>query len=222
MNSGGIWQSSGVARVLLFGAGMMTTNPTTSAVRSVPVTSLPPFAARPGSRLVITPIHRWDLPAVAAVLPAAPYRTHADDLDWQATGEVTELIAWRGVIPVGAGFIHWRGPRDASVKAVVPACPEIFRLEVLPEHRSLGVGAALIAALEGLALARAEARIGLGVGIANVRARSLYERLGYRPAGAPIYVDRCEKPGPDGRRITSEEPCIYMVKHLAAPIAPAV
>ena len=177
--------------------------------------SLDALFAPPASRVIIRPIHRWDLRSVAAALPAAPYRTHADDLDWQQMGAVTELVAWRGFAPVGAGFIHWRGPRDAAIAALLPDCPEIFRLEVRAEHRSHGIGAALVRALEALARSRGQARIGLGVGIANVRARRLYERLGYRPAQVPIYVDRCERPGPDGQTVISEERCIYMVKDLA-------
>src|SRR5262249_5014216 len=157
-----------------------------------------------------------DVAAVAAALPPAPYRTHADDLDWQRTGAVTELVAWQGSTPVGCGFIHWGGPRDAAIAALLPDCPEIFRLHVLEAHRSKGIGAALIWKLEALARASGRARIGLGVGIGNRRAQLLYERLGYCPADAPPYIDRWQEPGPDGRPVTFEDPCVYMTKVLGA------
>lgn len=166
----------------------------------------------------IRSIRREDLRAIAAALPAAPYRTHADDFDWQRTGAVTELIAWDASTPVGSGFIHWSGPRDASIAEAVSDCPEIFRLEVLDEHRSKGFGAALVRELEALARARGFLRVGLGVGIANPRARALYERLGYRAVESSDYVDRCERPDANGKRCTSEEPCIFMVKDLGSAV----
>src|SRR5262245_65050226 len=98
--------------------------------------SLDAFFAPPASRVIIRPIHRWDLRSVAAALPAAPYRTHAEDLHWQQMGAVTELVAWRGFAPVGAVFIHWRGPRDAAIAALLPGCPEIFCLAGLAASRS--------------------------------------------------------------------------------------
>jgi GNAT superfamily N-acetyltransferase len=169
-------------------------------------------------RRYIRSIRREDLRAIAEALPAAPYRTHAADLDWQRTGEVSELIAWDGSTPVGSGFIHWSGPRDASVAELVSGCPEIFRLEVLDKHRSKGFGAALVRELEELARARGVLRVGLGVGIANRRARALYERLGYRAVESSDYIDRCEYPDANGRRCTSEEPCVFMVKDLRSAV----
>lgn len=166
----------------------------------------------------IRSIRREDLRSITAALPAAPYRTHEDDLYWQRAGEVTELIAWDGSTPVGSGFIHWSGPRDASVAKLVSDCPEIFRLEVLDEHRSKGFGAALVRELEGLARAKGCLRVGLGVGIANSRARALYERLGYRAVESSDFVDRCEHPDANGNRCTSEEPCVFMVKDLGSAV----
>lgn len=201
-------------------ASATVARPGTSRRKSVPRTRDVSVTPRAGGRAAqrpvwcIRPISREDLPAVRAGLPAAPYRTHLDDLDWQHTGAVTELVAWQASTPVGSGFIHWPGPRDASIARRMPTCPEIFRLEVVETHRSKGVGTALIRALEALARARGFVRVGLGVGTGNRRARLLYERLGYRAVKAAAYVDRCEYPDADGRRRVSEEPCIFMTKHL--------
>ena len=168
----------------------------------------------PAARRVLRPICRRDLAAVAANLPAAPYRTHADDLESQRTGSVTELVAWDDSAPVGVGFIRWRGPRDPSVAALLPHCPEIFRLEVLTTHRSKGFGTALVHALEALARARGRTLVGLGVAVANHRARLLYERLGYRPANVRHYVDSRHCLGPDGEFYTLEDECMFMTKDL--------
>jgi len=147
-------------------------------------------------------------------LPGAPYRTHLDDLDWQRTGAVTVVIAWHDSVPVGSGLIHWPGPRDPSIATLLPMCPEIFRLEIVESHRSTGVGTALIRELDTLVRARRLPRVGLGVGIANQRARVLYERLGYRPVDGAEYIDRSEIPDSDGQRYTVEEPCIFMVRDV--------
>lgn len=93
-------------------------------------------------------------------------------------------------------------------------CPEIFRLEIVESHRSTGVGTALIRELDTLVRARRLPRVGLGVGIANQRARVLYERLGYRPVDGAEYIDRSEIPDSDGQRYTVEEPCIFMVRDV--------
>ena len=107
---------------------------------------------------LIRPISEDDLPAVAATLTPAPNRTHRDDLNWHRSGIVTHLIAWQASMPVGAGFMHWTSPRHAAIAALLPGCPEIFRLEALAPYRSRGIGTALLEALESLARERADAR----------------------------------------------------------------
>ncbi len=159
-------------------------------------------------------LHQRDLAKVSVALPAAPYRTHRDDLEWQATREVTVLVAWLGDRPVGMGLIRWAGPREHAVAECLPKCPEIFRLEVLPGYRSMGVGTALIRRFEQLALERGWPCIGLGVGLENDGARRLYRRLGYECADAPVYVDCWAYPGPGGRRLTEQERCVFLVKRL--------
>jgi GNAT superfamily N-acetyltransferase len=130
---------------------------------------------------------------------------------------VTELVAWDGPRPVGSGFIHWKGPRDATIaRLVAGGTPEIFRLEVVERYRSRGIGTALVRTLEALAQAEGWIRVGLGVGIGNRRATWLYERLGYRMVAGSDYVDRWDYPDARGWRRRVEEPCIFMVKDLGS------
>lgn len=126
-------------------------------------------------------------------------------------------MAWQGRAPVGSGFIHWDGPRDAGIARRLPQCPEIFRLEVVKEYRSRGVGAGLVRTLEELACAKGFVQLGLGVAIENVRARELYERLDYTLLDAPPYVDRADGPDATERR-TVEEWCVFMVKRLRSAV----
>jgi len=59
----------------------------------------------------------------------------------------------------------------------------IATIEVLPEFRKLGVGAELLARLEGSANAERAVAIWLHVDLENDSAIRLYERLGYRNSG---------------------------------------
>lgn len=56
---------------------------------------------------------------------------------------------------------------------------QIDEFFVLPEARSLGVGAALLAALQTQLAARGCVRLELQLGIDNIRARAFYQRQGF-------------------------------------------
>lgn len=58
---------------------------------------------------------------------------------------------------------------------------EIDELFVLPEARSQGVGARLLAAAEAALAARGCVRLQLQLGVTNSAARAFYERRGYAP-----------------------------------------
>jgi ribosomal protein S18 acetylase RimI-like enzyme len=157
-----------------------------------------------------------DLPVLERELPMATPARHREALAQQAEGAVAYLIAWRGTSPVGHGLLYWSGPRDAAIAAQLPGCPEIYNLGVAEALRSRGIGRRLLARLESLAAERGRARVGLGVALANARARRLYEGLGYRDAGAPRYVDRWHRVDGAGRHRVVEDECVFLVKELAA------
>lgn len=113
----------------------------------------------------VRPLTDADLPAVDARLPL-------HRLDQQ--GERTYLIAWDTDEPVGHAHIAWNG--HGSI-------PEIQDAFVLPERRGEGIGSALTSAAEREASERGHGQIGLTVSVANIRARRLYERLGYVDSG---------------------------------------
>jgi GNAT superfamily N-acetyltransferase len=157
-----------------------------------------------------------DLPVLERELPMATPARHRECLAQQAEGAITYLLAWRGTSPVGHGLVHWSGPRDATIAARLPGCPEIYNLGVTEALRSRGIGGRILAGLEALAAGRGHPRVGLGVALANPRARRLYERLGYRDAGAPRYVDRWHRLDAAGAHHLVEDPCVFLVKELAA------
>ncbi|MGJ6979928.1 GNAT family N-acetyltransferase [Aestuariimicrobium soli] len=63
---------------------------------------------------------------------------------------------------------------------------ELWMLSVDARWQSLGVGTALIGALEGRARERGLDRVGLGVEWDNPRAHALYRRLGYVDQGVEL------------------------------------
>lgn len=135
------------------------------------------------------------------------------DLLGQAAGQVGIVVAWLGTRPVGIGFVHWAGPRNAELQQRLPGVPEIYRLWVRPVYRTLGLGTDVVRHIEGLALGRGLSRIGLGVHEGNLRARALYLRLGYQPDPQP-YVDSYLEQGLDGAIRPVNMPAVFMVKTL--------
>jgi GNAT superfamily N-acetyltransferase len=162
-----------------------------------------------------------DLAILERGLPLATPSRHRECLAQQAAGRLAYLVAWHEGSPVGHGLLHWPGPRDGGVRAQIPDCPEIFMLGVLAPLRSRGIGGLLLSGLEQLARDAGRARVGLGVALANPRARGLYERAGYADVGAPRYVDRWHWIDPSGRRRDEADPCVFLVKPLRAEAAAA-
>jgi RimJ/RimL family protein N-acetyltransferase len=91
----------------------------------------------------------------------------------------------------------------------------VIDLLVHPEHRSRGAGSALLAACEDAARAREHSRIGLGVAVSNLRARALYERLGYRNAGWGDQVMTGSWQDASGQTHIWEDTVTYLIKPLA-------
>ncbi len=117
-----------------------------------------------------------DLPALDLALPTGRNEVHRAFLARQATGEVSYLTAWRGDAAVGVGAVRWTG-RGGSPD------PELSNLHVPAALQSQGIGTAIVHFAEDLVRSRGHARLVIGVDENNVRAASLYERLGYADTG---------------------------------------
>jgi beta-lactamase class A len=143
---------------------------------------------------------------------------HAERLQRHQAGEAVYLIAWCDAQPVGHVLLKWNGATEEHVASRMSLrCPDIEDLFVLDAQRNQGYGARLIHAAEELVRARVHALIGLSVGIDNINAKRLYERLGYSDAGFGVYVEQGKYVDSDGQTQTWHETCIYMTKTLEAP-----
>lgn len=157
---------------------------------------------------------RTDIAVLERDLKAAVGRTIEMELEEQREGIHSIYIAIAESTVVGWGFIRWLGPRDAAAMDMFPRAPEIFRLEVLDEYRSAGIGRRLIAAMGSAATSRGYSEVSLGVAHANPRAYSLYKRIGFEDTKLDEYFDEYQYPLEGGGYAVARDRCRYMIKQL--------
>jgi ribosomal protein S18 acetylase RimI-like enzyme len=165
--------------------------------------------------IVVRPASTEDLGLLSEHLHLwGPPDYHERKLREQCTGKVAWLIAWYDGLPAGHLQIGWSGTDRPELLPHLGDCPHISRVGVRADMRSQGIGSALLEAAEGLIRLRGYTRVGLGVGIENMGARRLYERLGYRDAHLGTYTIRWHRY--QGRAISEqvEEVCRYLWKEL--------
>jgi ribosomal protein S18 acetylase RimI-like enzyme len=148
-----------------------------------------------------------------AMAPFYDQSAHALRQVTEAPEELDLLVAWRNARPSGWVMLHWgdvaHAPAEWKGKHL-----HLEQLQVLEEHRSRGIGSALLAAAERAASDRGRELVSLGVGIDNPNARRLYERLGYRDAGLPPVEDGGEFRDRNGNNRKWQETWVFMVKEL--------
>lgn len=137
---------------------------------------------------------------------------HWANLIRQQAGELLYLIAWDEGQAVGQVALFWR-PENDPVAAQM-GCPWVVDLLVHPDHRSRGVGAALLRACEEATRVRGARQVGLGVAVNNTRARAFYARLGYREAGVGKQFMSGSWQDDSGVTHTWEDYVIYLLKPL--------
>lgn len=166
-----------------------------------------------GTAVTVRPIDEEDLDLVSSNVASGIPEKHRARLAMQQRGEAVYLIAWHQGLPVGHLLLKWTGPPHEPMASSLRDCPHIEDLFVNRDRRSRGIGSQLLHAAEDQARSRGCTCIGLGVGIGNRRARSLYERRGYRDSGLGSYRHRAVQTE-DGAQQVREETDIYMVKNL--------
>lgn len=136
-----------------------------------------PRGTAPASVARMSATHRVEVRELAAQDVDVIARTEPDGRGFaramwrlQQEGSGLLLVAWMGSEPVGSGQLDWRS-----------SPPELKNLHVDADHRSAGIGTAIIEAAE--ARLQPGTALAVGVGLDNPRARALYERLGYSPTG---------------------------------------
>jgi GNAT superfamily N-acetyltransferase len=137
----------------------------------------------------------------------------ADRLARQQQGGGVLLVAWLDGQPVGDVFLDCGPAEEPEVRRHLPGVPRLDHLEVPGPFQRRGIGTALIRAAEDTARQLGHDRIALGVGLDNLGARRLYERLGYADWGhgtvVGTWVDRDHEPP-----VTLSEVCEVLVKPL--------
>ena len=141
-------------------------------------------------------------------------KKHRERLDRQREGRAVYLVAWHDNLPVGHALIRWDGPTDHPIASKVGRCPDIEDLFISPDFRSRGIGSQLLDAAERLARQKGYSQLGIGVDIDNPRARSLYERKGFKDTGLGEYRIRWPWNDRDGKEQWAEENCNYLIKPL--------
>jgi len=124
--------------------------------------------------VILRPAALEDASALAVV------HAHGFDNPWPAE-EIATLLTGPG----GFGVI---AEADGAVAGfllarVVAGEAEVLTVVVSPERRRLGVGAALVEAVAGVAAAAGAEAVFLEAAVDNVAALTLYERAGFREAG---------------------------------------
>jgi GNAT superfamily N-acetyltransferase len=111
----------------------------------------------------------------------------ADRLSRQKIGNGVLLTAWWDDHPVGDAYLWLEDAEEPELRKYLPGVPLLTHVEVREDFQSRGIGTRLIAAAEAtLADPRKTPNktryqlVALAVERHNVRARKLYERLGYR------------------------------------------
>jgi GNAT superfamily N-acetyltransferase len=165
-----------------------------------------------GVNVQIRPGAAAELPALVEALGQRPF--FADRLARQHQGRGVLLVAWLDDRPVGDVYLL-REPADVpKVRLHLPGVPHLDHLEVMGPLQRRGIGTALIQAGEDTARRLGDEQLALGVGLANIHARRLYERLGYVDWGHGPAVGTWRAVGDDGTAVAVSQLIDLLVKHL--------
>jgi RimJ/RimL family protein N-acetyltransferase len=125
-------------------------------------------------------------------------------------GNTSYVVAWMNGLPIGHLNLRWQGSANRRVRTHMSDSPELSQLSVWPaELRSQGIGTNLIRAAHTAVSGRGFRCVGLGVELSNVRARRLYERLGYSDWGHGPYRNRWIEELDHRRTVAHDEAWIY-------------
>lgn len=165
-------------------------------------------------RVVVRPLSEDELAALDEAMPAARPSVHRERWATQADGAGTYFVVWLGGRPVGHLLVRWQGALDEFIVARVSGCPYLEGAAVVPALQSCGIGSRLLEVAAEEANRREYRRIGLAVGVGNVRARALYERHGYSDAGFGEFWVQWPYLDQDGQVRWEGETCVYLIKSL--------
>ena len=164
--------------------------------------------------IVINQASQQDWPDISLIESVIKTRTEKEFAKKILDSNRVVFIARMGGEPVGYVVLNL-APLYSLFKRL--EIPELQDLNVIPEARHRGVGAALVRVCEDEARKLGAAQIGLAVGLHKFYgpAQRLYVRLGYMPDGFGVTYDR-ETIAPGEMRPVDDDLCLMMVKTLAS------
>lgn len=129
-----------------------------------------------------------------------------------AAGERSVIVGFIDTRAAGYVVLNWAPTYNMFARLNIP---ELQDLNVLPDFRRHGLGAALVNACENLARTRNCTEIGLAVGLTQSygAAQRLYVRMGYIPDGQGVSYDR-QNVRPGDMRAVDDDLCLMLVKSL--------
>ncbi|MGW3994587.1 GNAT family N-acetyltransferase [Amycolatopsis sp. NPDC004772] len=130
------------------------------------------------------------------------------------------FLAWLDNRPAGAVYLWLEDAEELPLRMHLPGVPLLTHLEVHPDLRNLGIGAALVGAVEHHLAQHDRDRVALAVRTDNVAAARLYDRLAYRDWGHGNIVCYAQRRLPSGGILVEPEHCYVLVKQLL-PVKPA-
>lgn len=140
---------------------------------------------------------------------------HLDRLKDAQTPTFRYLVLEKAGDVVGFACLVFKRPAAWSDAQDLSHLPQIVDVQILPTQRGLGYGTYLIRALEQLAAQHDYQEIFLAVEpLANPRAYTLYQRLGYRQIQAEPYLKHWEFVDSNGNLHAGDNWIIDMVRRL--------
>jgi len=147
-------------------------------------------------------------------------RFFVDRFERQRNGLGELLLAELGSRLAGAVYLWLEEAEELPIRWHLPGVPLLTHLEVHPDLRGLGVGTALVDAVERRLLELGRDRVALAVRTDNHDAARLYKRLQYRDWGHGEVICYARTTSPDGTVLIEAERCYVRVKDLT-PVTPA-
>ena len=169
----------------------------------------------PPIEVQIRPLVNNEIDIISTQLnPMRGRSTHQIRIQKQNDGTLLYLIAWQQDKPIAHAQIIWNGPIGSPKQYLNFECPYIEDLWVTESLRSQGIGKKMLIYMENLAASNGHRKIGLSVGIHNLRAIKLYKRIGYHSIGIPNFTLSGTVIDVEGDLHFWSEECQYMLKQL--------
>ncbi len=141
-------------------------------------------------------------------------RFFVDRFERQQNDRGVLFIAWLHDEPVGDVYLWLEDAEELLLRKNLPGVPLLTHLEAFPGRRNLGVGTAIIKAVESHLNGLGHERAALAVREDNERAARLYRRLGYADWGHGRLICFADVTCPGGQPGVAPELCRVLVRQL--------